>query len=135
MQWLIDILAERVIATIGIPPVYIDRGDPAIDDFTFPDFTVDNAWHDLDLSAIVPEGAKAVQFHAEVRAPIIGDTFALRKNGNVNAANINLLVIQVGDVVIAQNLASALDTNRFIEYRVINPLTQVIILTVKGWWL
>jgi len=32
-----------------------DRGDPAAFDKTEADLTMDNAWHDLDLSAIVTD--------------------------------------------------------------------------------
>ena len=60
MQWLIDIIAEKVKNEIGIPPVFVDRGDVPfwdIDDFST---LFDNAWHTIDLSLIVPEGTSAI---------------------------------------------------------------------------
>ncbi|GAH71411.1 unnamed protein product, partial [marine sediment metagenome] len=45
---------------IGRPTGFVDRGDPAAYDYAKEDLTIDGAWHDMDLSGIVSEFAKAV---------------------------------------------------------------------------
>jgi len=65
---------------IGKPPGFEDRGDPAVYDYDKNDLTKDGAWHDLDLSGIVPENAKAVFIIGHVQGNGIDWTIMFRKN-------------------------------------------------------
>jgi len=119
---------------IGKAPVFVDRGDPAVYDYAKEDLTIDGAWHDMDLSAIVPEKAKAVFIVGHLEGNGIDWTIMLRKKGNVNE------VVHGGMETIRANVERhrssivALDDNRVIEYKVDNQAWATLDLAVKGWW-
>lgn len=130
MQWLIDLVIEK----IGVPPCFYDRGDPAAWDFTWINLNTDGAWHDLDLSAIVPNAAKAVLLRIRVQCGVVAKLLQFRKSGNVNSLNTNGFRVQVANVVFEGDLVCAC-TNGHIEYRtnIIAP-TKLADILVKGWW-
>lgn len=113
---------------------FYDRGDPAAYDFTLANFTTDNNWHDLDLSAIVPSGAKAVAIQILIQDDALNSHIQFRKKGNTNVYNrsyLNTIVINLWhnlDIIVA------CDDNRVIEYRASNVVFTGINLTIKGWW-
>lgn len=135
MQWLTDIIVERVINEIGIPPVFIDRGDPAAPDFTEPNFTQDFAWHDLDLSGIVPDGAQGVLLGINVASLTVAKLIEFRKDGNSNTFNVSSIITQVASTAITADLSCPISSDRKLEYRVHTVLWHILNLTVKGWWL
>lgn len=135
MQWLVDLVAEQVIATIGIPPVYIDRGDPAVTDFDFAYFSVTNAWTEFDLSAIVPAGAKAVNLTCTLRATSINRKIQFRRHENVNDKSRSRMFTQVANQFITKDLVIACDENRKLDYfRDLIGINSASV-DVKGWWL
>jgi len=135
MQWLIDLIAEKVIATIGIPPTYIDRGDPAIFDFLKTDLTQDGAWHELDLSAIVPAGAVAVNVHLTIEHVDVHRAAFLRKHGNANNFGIVGQRTQVSNKTIEKDGCVAISSDRKIDYFFEAPAWLIITMTITGWWL
>lgn len=113
---------------------FIDRGDPAAKDFTRADFTTDNAWHDRDLSAIVPANAKGVCMRVAIKADVINAYFYLKEKGNVIDANIVSRRTLVANVAHEMSAVCALDENRKIEYKAKNVTWQTMDITVKNWW-
>lgn len=111
-----------------------DRGDPAAYDFTTVDFTTNGAWHDLDLSGVVPAGAKTVCLGMHIADNIPGVDFYLRKNGNANAVNQTWMEILVANAYVHADAIVQIDTDRKIEYWASNTTWSAIFLTVKGWW-
>lgn len=138
MQWLINLVAERVINTIGVPPCYIDRGDPAIVDFIIGAFTTDGNWHELDLSAIVPENAKAISATVNLKAGNVLSEFGIRIHGNANDESRSRAIIQVADLLFAADFICGVNTDRKIDYKSTPDFLSIwgiIDLTIKGWWL
>ncbi len=135
VQWLINLIAEKVIAEIGIPPTFIDRGDPGTVDWTAGDFTKDNTWRDLDLSSIVPENAKGVALSVAALCEQIGINVYFRKKGNVNTPNRSRLQTQVGYGTMPADITVACDENRKIQYLMGLATWLSLEVTVKGWWL
>lgn len=135
MKWLIDLIAEKVIATIGIPPVFIDRGDPAAKDFVIGDLTTDDSLHTLDLSGIVPAGAKAVLLEVLITGEFLGKRILFRKKGNTNLHNVMLIRTQGAHVIIEMMGVVAVDAERKIEYKAHNIVWDAIDIVVCGWWL
>jgi len=131
MQWLIDLIIEE----IGVPPCFIDRGDPAVVDYVVGDLVIDNDWHDLDLSAIVPENAKGVVIHTLLTTQQVGLNFNLRKKGNTNAINISQAWSAVAFESFSPDMTVPCDENRKIQYKVWPGNWLILQLTVKGWWL
>ena len=114
--------------------MYVDRGDPAALDFVIGDFTKDAAWHDLNLSAIIPATAAAVLINIDYDNNAANQHITLRKKGNSN----NFNHFKVHTRVAAQNdHALAIvspDANRVIEYSVANAGWNTLGMTVRGWW-
>jgi len=113
---------------------FIDRGDPTAFDFTTGDFTWDGNWHELDLSAIVPQNAKAVLFAAQFLHGGGGQHFKLRKHGNTNEKVISDITTQYINRVISPDLVVACDAGRKIDCWAGPGFPGTINLTVKGWW-
>ncbi len=113
---------------------YVDRGDPAAVDFDQDDLTLDGNWHDLDLSAIVPFGAKAVNLHMDVSDTHRGHGLELRKNGNVNEAVHLVCLAPINNSDSHCISVIACDRSRRLEYRVVTSADSAII-TVNGWWM
>jgi len=114
---------------------FVDRGDPAAFDRTVADFTVDNSWHDLDLSAIVPAGAVAVVLKLQLKTGLPEKYIYFRKNGNVNNYNVSFLNTQVTNIWVGGDLIVAVDTARKVEYMATAYGWTAINLVVAGWWL
>jgi len=114
---------------------FTDRGDPTAADLTQATLTKDSAWHDWDLSAIVPAGATAVLIRVlAVNTAAIG-TLMFRKNGNANAINVARVDTQTTSGFVTADIVVPCDSGRMIEYYVGNVGTWAAIsLTVAGWW-
>lgn len=146
MQWLIDIIKDWIVAqgyalqswvqAQGyLTTSFIDRGDPAAVDFGTGDFTKDSTWRDLDLSGIIPAGAKAACATVSMLAVQTNLAFYLRKKGNSNAANVAVGYTQVGYITKGLDLIVALDADRKCQYNISAGTWMVVDFTVKGWWL
>jgi len=122
------------IATLESAVHFYDRGDPNADDYGVGDFTTDNTWNDLDLSSIVPVGAKAVLFRLILKDNATGSSMWFRENGNANTRNAAGMNTQVADVEIRGEIIVACDTDRVIEYKGSNLTFTQLDLTVRGWW-
>ncbi|GAH79786.1 unnamed protein product [marine sediment metagenome] len=135
MQWLIDLVAERVIETIGIPPTFIDRGDPITHDYDREDLELDFNWHDINLSAIVPTGAKAVALYTYIATTAAQKSIQFRKKSNTHTENISRIETQAGNLTIPADLIVACDENQIIQYKATIGVWLILIITIKGWWL
>lgn len=113
---------------------YVDRGDPATFDYAIGDLTEDDAWHDLDLSAIVGTGAKAVHLLVVYTADTVAKSAKFRKNGNSNELNISDARCQVANVSVTGDFVVALDTNGVIEYYLDSTETTACNILVRGWF-
>lgn len=125
-------LVPSNVDSIGL----IDAGDAAGWDFTHTgtDFTIDGNWHDLDLSSIVPAGAKFVYLTGWCQNNTVAQYFQVRKNGNSNVFIKGTQTIIVANAVHDIEMRVACDTNRYIEYRASNGGTwSEIAIAVSGW--
>lgn len=119
---------------------FVDRGDPAAVDWDEGDLTINGAWHDLDLSAIVPDGAVLVLLRVVVVTADNG-AISFRENGNANAINVATLsshvpVMSPPHEQYSADLLVAPSPNRIIEYKATAGWTvDSIDITVGGWWI
>lgn len=110
-----------------------DRGDPAAVDKTEADLTMDGAWHDLDLSAIVADSdASFILLRVLADDTTPGTTLHFRKNGNANAIAIQGLVASVASVPIEAVLLVPCDTGQVVEY-IASAAWDSIDIVVLGW--
>jgi len=112
----------------------VDRGDPASYDFTLPDFITDGNWHDLDLSVIVPDGARAVILGVNFTTEPAGSFMMFRKKGNVNEFNVWITRIENANNENNSEPVIFLDTNRKIQYKTSNLTFEEIKIIVLGWF-
>lgn len=136
MQWLIDIVKEWTVAQKYLTASYVERPSENVYDYTFAMLTTDDAWHELDFSSVVPEGATAINFHIKAAADIIGAVVFIRKQGYPHDKATCRLRIQVANQVIQIPVIVGVGPARIIEYRIM-PATWSgpADITVKGWWL
>lgn len=128
---------RAVVGPAGCETVYgffHDRGDPTEFDFDQGDLTTDATWRDLDLSGIVPAGAKTVGLYVVILDDAVSSTLQFRKNGNTGLYNIGIVGTQVANVPIWVHLVVACDANRVIEYNGANLAFTLIGVLVTGWW-
>ncbi len=135
MQWLIDLIAAKVIAEIGATGAYVDRGDPSSFDFTLGDFTLDNAWHPLNLSAVIPVDTSLVAIQVVQRCIISAQQTVWRKAGNTNEKNVSAIIGPVANTFAFGTIFTPVNTARRCEYKIQSVSFNYITATVKGWWL
>ena len=114
--------------------MYIDRGDPATQDFTLVDFTCDNTWRELDLSACIPTIARAVLFHLKFEASQKDEEILFRKQGNINILNVTGGITKQTDKHQYKTIIVSPGSARKIEYKATSANITVLSLTVRGWW-
>lgn len=145
MQWLFDIVLDMV-ADAGyalktwvqaqgyLTTGYIDRGIAFPADFVVGNFIKDATWHDMNLSSVVPEHAKAVALRLTIKASAINKYTGFRKKDTDVTYNMGQIRTQVADIPFEADLVVACDTNRFIQYKIAVATWAVLNVTVKGWW-
>lgn len=131
MQWLIDMIIDR----IGIPPVYIDRGDSASIDFLKDDLTLDGSYQTLDLSNIVPAGASAIAFRITLRNASLPAVFRLVHPDHSIRINRGEYRVAVANVSIHYDAMVGCDANRNVTYWGSNVAWVYLSAIIKGWWL
>lgn len=118
----------------GEVEMYVDRGDPATYDYAKEDLTDDGAWHDLDLSHIIPKGAAAAFIIGHLEGPNVDWAIMFRKKGNVNEVNHGgMETIRAGAERHRSSIV-ALDVNRVIQYKIDDENWTTLDLAVRGWW-
>lgn len=135
MQEIINILAAKVIAEIGIPPVYIERYPSPVGDFGEGDLTLDGNYHTLDLSAIVPAGVSAINLSVKVRTDIAASYVRFRHPDDTRDTGRCVLRTQLAGIDFRMVWCQGCDANRHVEYAFNNVVWDSIALVVRGWWL
>lgn len=113
---------------------FVDRGDPADYDFVSAVLTKDGAWHELDLSSIVPLNAKGVALSVRAANDYIDKTVMFRKHGNVNLVAVSRFANQVARAFYETDCQCPLDDDRKIDYFFTAGGWSIITITVKNWW-
>jgi len=121
-------------AMLGKVQMFVDRGDPAAYDYAKEDLTIDGAWHDLDLSHLVPSGAKAVLLIGHVEGNAIDWKINFRKKGNTNEINHADMETIRANVTRHRSLIVQVDTDRIIQYNADNQAWANLDIAVRGWW-
>lgn len=111
-----------------------DDGDPAGWHFVTNSFTKDDTWRDFDLSAHVPEHAKAVLFRIRSRTTALGVDNYLRSRAKVFFANVVRMENPVANVFGEHNVVCQCDSDRFIQYKIDGVRTNVFNMVIMGWW-
>jgi len=104
-------------------------------DFTQNDFTKDDSYHDLDLSAIVPAGAKAVLIWGSFKSDTGGTEINWAQNEHSGTYLKVMRHQPVADIAQEFDCIIPLDSLRVIQYRIESAPTYVNInMSVVAWW-
>lgn len=119
---------------IGTVDHFVDRGDPAAYDFTTSSLTKNSQWQDLDLSAIVPAGAKAVIIKAYLIPNVAGRYFSMRAKGNANAINTAEGLTASATYPVAYQWIIKLNAGRVVQYISNFASAHEINICVMAWF-
>ncbi len=112
--------------------------EPTACDFTkstLPNFTA--TWKELDLSSIVPYGARAVVLSILIQDNVAGSLLSFRKNGQTNVYQRTCHYSIVANQLIGAQPVIGIDENQKIEVYTdpAPPSWTTIDISVLGWWL
>lgn len=114
--------------------MFVDRGDPATYDWAKEDLILDGAWHDLDLTSIIPAGAKAAFIVGHVKGAGAEWGIIFRKKGNTNETNHGGMQTLRANITRHRSSIVAMDSNRVIQYKADNEAWTDLDLAVRAWW-
>ena len=114
--------------------MFVDRGDPAAVDFVYTDLTLDGAWNELDLSAIIPATARAVLIELDIESAHVDNNFVFRKDGSSNEINHTGAVTKSNNKDQHKTCIVATSNSRKVEYKGDVATWSVINICVRGWW-
>jgi len=111
-----------------------DDDDPAANDITQADLTIDGAWHECDLDSYksVPSGAIGAIFKASCKDNTVSMLFRVRHTSQSNVYQAHAMRTQVANLYNDSLLFAPLDANNKFDYYVDNGMDNVA-LTVL-WW-
>jgi hypothetical protein len=111
-------VSDATLLATGQATKYVVRdADNAIPDKDIDDFTSDSAWHvdGLDLSAIVPAGAIAVDLRVSLISDTVGNIFVVRRSATCLANRFSIITaVADGPLDCVQRIA--IDSNRLLDY-------------------
>ena len=114
---------------------YVARADVATWDFDTTSLTQDGAWHTLNLSAIVPAGAKAVVLRLGASHSSAGRYFRVAQLGYTQSASGANVATQVANIINEQTATFAMNTARTLSYWAASGTWSSIRVCVLGWWI
>ena len=135
--------SDKAIPTEKAVKTYVDaRGyhrrdtEPTDWDYEVGDLTTDGTWNELvNLSAIVPAGAKAVHLLVMVADGVSDSHLQFRSNGNDGIYEVAVIRTQVANLVNDADLIVKCDSDRKIQYEGSNLTFTTIQIVVKGWFM
>ncbi|GAH01731.1 unnamed protein product, partial [marine sediment metagenome] len=114
---------------------FTDRGDPDAFDKVVGDLTINGAWINWDISAIVGENSALVLLKVAIKNDTLTEYVGFREDGNANTCNVQYEFVQAVNVdhqftVLVQTNASGV-----IEYMATNGGTWATLdIIIRGWW-
>ena len=113
---------------------FVVRNPTKTDDYTEANFTWDGAWHDLDMSAIVPLSAKLVLITIRYNWSHAGNSVALRHPDDTNSDGSIVIIQQVANQGFFQTILVPVKNGK-VSYKQWNGAAQLYMWRVLGWFL
>lgn len=113
---------------------FVGREDISAYDFTETTLTQDEAYHDLDLSAIVPVGTACVLVQFRIEHDDIAKFMKLKKKGYLTDYNAFVFSTIVAGVEHRGDCIVNCSKDRKLEYWLSTPAWSTIRLIINGWW-
>lgn len=108
----------------------------AAEDFGLVSFTIDGTWKidGLDLSGIVPVGAKAVQLTLYITDDAANSTFQIRQDAT-NVYNAIIGITQVANIPLQRTAIVGINADRLMDYQGTNVVFTTVSVSVLGWFI
>lgn len=113
---------------------FVTRAGGSSIDFRESVLTTDNQYHDLDLSSIIPLGAKAALIHCRGETSDIAGIGYLKRKGQLGAPAHCVIRPQIADHAVGAIVPVALEAARIVEYKFSNVTWDYISITIKAWF-
>lgn len=113
---------------------YVARAEQTAYDYDQTSLTKDGAWHDLDLSAIIPASAKLVLLRVGASYTAGGSYFRIGKQGDTNSFSVVNVATQVANIINEQTALVPV-VNQKIRYWCTAVSFSSLRLLVLGWFL
>ena len=113
--------------------IFTDRGNVASADFSAGDLTKDGAWHDLDLSGIIPAGTKRVMLRVQIIALATIGVMKVKTKGNAQDVNVDIASMETNGFPENTTLLVVPDADGIVEYWMTNVTYITVLVTVAGW--
>lgn len=113
---------------------FYDRGDPAAADFAHTDLTIDNDWHSLDLSSIIPAGVSLVLLRVVLNCSDGWRNVLFRTHGNSNTINTSYIRNFSAGSEIPFDVYVTPDSDGVIDYKVTPDTWSKLTIAVAGWF-
>jgi len=113
---------------------YVDRGDPENYDFVYTDLIRDGAFHDLDLSGIIPKGRPLLIVRLSLRTGTGIGSVWFKPKGMTYDKNSSTVYTQLQDVIYSLDISVYPNADGFIEYYVSGDVFNIINIIVRGWF-
>lgn len=149
MSWVQDIIrimqewviaqgyatVDWVLAQGYLSHGFVDRGSSNFFDFAVGDFTKDSGWHLLNVSGIVPDGARCVLYRVQLKNNLVGKNVFFRPPGHAGTATGWQFKNRIANVAWWGEFCVPIGDVRFVEYWMTAGGWTVINLKIAGWWL
>lgn len=113
---------------------FVNRGDPAAHDFTTGDFIKDAAWHELDLTGIIPANTKCIVMRCVILADADGNFVRFRTSGHTHTENVSECRTVFANRIYSYDIEVPVDGLQKIEYYASPADWTALFLAIKGWW-
>lgn len=118
----------------GSGGTFVYRGNSGGEDFDAADLTADAAFHTLDLSAIVPAGAKAVLLGVLLDPASTSNAVLSFLHGDSTDTVSDIRIVARSGASDGGAIIVPLNDSREIQYSASNVSYDLIRITIHGWW-
>lgn len=125
--------AALLSTAIATKMTFVDRGNFSGTDFYQGDFTRDETWYDLDLSDIIPAGAKAVLVCIKMGASATGAQVKFRTKGYADEGNMVHIIVAEANVNEYNEVWIIPDSDGIISYAIWPTSGLYLNLFIRGW--
>ena len=102
--------------------------------FSLASLTTDGAYHDLDLSLIIPNGTVAVLLRVSLIDDAVGSYILFRKKGDANVHRVMVVRSQVANIWNDADGIMPIGESKKLQYQTSNLTFSDMLIVVKGWW-
>ncbi len=124
--------SQLIHQILGKPHFVWRTPEPTSPDYTQATLTEDNAWHELDISGIVPANTTAIAVSLIVSDGSVGARGRLRSSSQSSIYQVLEIQVNVTNKTISNNGIVGV-SGQAIDYA-FNVVFTSISLTILGWW-